>query len=338
MSDIGSYCGYTDKCIYSALEQCAGIDHQNCPTKQDIINENFDDDKIRRIKSGFTGIEGKAVLVTGGSGSWGTAFCEYVKEHNLKPRKLVCFSRDYMKQQTLKNKLGDLDYMVYITGDVRDKERLEKAFRGIDIVIHAAADKFIEHCEDDPDEALKTNVIGTRNVVEAALYRKVNKTILISTDKAVESITTYGTTKAMAEAIVIGGNKYKSLDDVRFSVCRYGNVISSNGSVVPLFKKLISEGAKELPLTHPEMTRFWFPMPEAIRFVLNCIDKMQGGETFIPKIPSIRLVDLCKAFDMPYKIIGLRCQEKLHEKLTADYSSDKNEFLSIKQIKESICN
>lgn len=335
MSETGSYCGYTDKCIYSALEHCSGIDHQNCPTKQDIINGNFDDDKIKKIKSGFTGIEGKAVLVTGGSGSWGTAFCEYVKEHNLNPRKLVCFSRDYMKQQTLKNKLGDLDYMVYITGDVRDKERLEKAFRGIDIVIHAAADKFIEHCEADPDEALKTNVSGTRNVVEAALYRKVNKTILISTDKAYQSITTYGTTKAMAERIVLGGNKYKSSDDIRFSVCRYGNVSGSNGSVIPLFKKLIAEGAEYLPVTDEKMTRFSMTMETALKFVLESINKMQGGEIFIPKdIPSIRIIDLCEAFGKPYKVIGLRCIEKLHESLEDGYSSDNNRFLTIDEIKE----
>lgn len=283
-------------------------------------------------------IKDKAVLITGGSGSWGSAFCEYIKKNNLKPRKLVVFSRDYMKQQALKEKLGELDYMVYITGDVRDKERLEKAFRGIDIVIHAAADKFIEHCEEDPDEALKTNVLGTRNVVEAALYRKVQKTILISTDKCIESITTYGTTKAMAEAIVIGGNKYKSLDDVRFSVCRYGNVAGSAGSVLPIFKKLIEEGAEYLPITHPDMTRYWLPMSKAVELVLESLDKMQGGEIFIPKMRSIRLTDLCGALDMPYKVVGLRCREKLHEKIDENHSSDNNEFLTINQIKELLCN
>lgn len=337
MSEIGSYCGYTEKCIYSAMEQCAGIDHQHCQTKRDIINGNWDEDKINRIKSGFTGIEGKSIFLSGGSGSFGTAFCEYVKANNLKPRKLVVFSRDYMKQQVLKNKLGDLDYMVYITGDVRDKERLEKAFRGIDICIHAAADKFIEHCEEDPDEALKTNVIGTRNVVEAALYRKVNKTILISTDKSYQSITTYGTTKAMAERIVLGGNKYKSSDDIRFSVCRYGNVSGSNGSVIPLFKKLVADGAEYLPVTDEKMTRFWMPMETALKFVLDSIDKMQGGEIFIPRdIPSIRITDLCEAFGKPYKITGLRCVEKIHESLEEGYSSDKNEFLTIEQIKQII--
>jgi UDP-N-acetylglucosamine 4,6-dehydratase len=285
-------------------------------------------------------IEGKRVLVTGGSGSFGSSFCEYIKKNNLKPRKLVVFSRDYMKQQELKEKVGDMNCMqgegCWLTGDVRDLERLKKAFNGIDIVIHAAAMKHIQNCENDPQEALMTNVIGTNNVVEAALYRKVRRTILISTDKSVESITTYGTTKAMAEAIVIGGNKYKGRDDVRFSVCRYGNVCGSAGSVVPLFKKLIAEGAEWLPLMDERMTRFWLKMDKAVEFVLESLDKMQGGEVFIPKIPSIRIVDLCKAFDMPYKVIGLRCVEKLHEKLTADYSSDQNEFLTIEQIKESI--
>ena len=286
-------------------------------------------------------IKDKAVLVTGGSGSWGSAFCEHIKKNNLKPRKLIIFSRDYMKQQALKENLGDLNYMVYLTGDVRDKERLEKAFRGIDIVVHAAADKFIEHCEEDPDEALKTNVLGTRNVVEVALYRKVQKTILISTDKAYQSITTYGTTKAMAERIVLGGNKYKSTDDIRFSVCRYGNVSGSNGSIIPLYKKLIIEGAEYLPVTDGRMTRFWMSMETALKFVLDSIEKMQGGEIFIPhNIPSIKITDLCAAFGKPYKIIGLRCNEKIHESLDEGYSSDENEFLTIEQIRENIglCN
>lgn len=338
MAEIGSSCEYTEKCIYFAMDECMGIEHKNCKVKQDIIKGNFDEDNINRIKSGYVNsIEGKAILVTGGSGSFGTAFCEYVKRNNLKPRKLVIFSRDYMKQQVLRDKLGDLDYMVYITGDIREKERLEKAFRGINIVIHAAADKYIEHCEADPDEALKTNVIGTRNVVEASLLRKVQKTILISTDKAYQSITTYGTTKAMAERIILGGNKYKSFDDVKFSVCRYGNVSGSNGSIIPIYKKLIAEGAECLPVTDIRMTRFWMSMETALKFVLNSIDKMQGGEIFIPRnIPSIRIVDLCAAFGKPYKVIGLRCNEKIHESLDEDYSSDKNEFLTIEQIKENI--
>jgi UDP-N-acetylglucosamine 4,6-dehydratase len=284
-------------------------------------------------------IEGKSILVTGGSGSWGSAFCEYIKKNNLKPRKLVVFSRDYMKQQILRENVGDMDYMqgegCWLTGDVRDLERLKKAFNGIDIVIHAAAMKHIQNCENDPQEALLTNVVGTNNVVEAALYRKVQKTILISTDKAVESITTYGTTKAMAEAIVIGGNKYKGMNDTRFSVCRYGNVVGSDGSVVPIFKKLIAEGAEYLPVTDERCTRFWYPMKDAIEFVLDSLDKMRGGETFIPKIPSIRIIDLCEAFGKPYKVIGLRCAEKIHEKLTADYDSGTNpEFLTVEQIRE----
>jgi UDP-N-acetylglucosamine 4,6-dehydratase len=283
-------------------------------------------------------IKGKAVLITGGSGSFGSAFCEYVKSHNLKPRKLVIFSRDYMKQQVLKEKVGDMDCMqgegCWLTGDVRDVERLKKALNGIDTVIHAAAMKHIQNCENDPQEALLTNVLGTNNIVEAALYRKVQKTILISTDKAVESITTYGTTKAMAEALIIGGNKYRGMNDIRFSVCRYGNVCGSNGSIVPIFKKLIAEGEEYLPVTDEHCTRFWYPMKDAIEFVLDSLERMQGGETFIPKIPSIRIIDLCAAMDKPYKIIGLRGKEKIHEKLTTDYSSDKNEFLTIEQIRE----
>jgi UDP-N-acetylglucosamine 4,6-dehydratase len=224
----------------------------------------------------------------------------------------------------------------WLTGDVRDLERLKKAFNGIDIVIHCAAMKHIQNCESDPQEALLTNVIGTNNVVEAALYRKVQKTILISTDKAVESITTYGTTKAMAEAIVIGGNKYRGMNDIRFSVCRYGNVVGSAGSVLPIFKKLIAEGAEWLPITDEKMTRFWFQMEKAVEFVLDSLDKKQGGEVFLPKIPSIRIIDLCEAFGKPYKVVGLRCKEKIHEKLTTDYNSGDNEFLTIEQIKRSV--
>jgi UDP-N-acetylglucosamine 4,6-dehydratase len=342
VSELGSICEYAEKCVYNAMDHCMGINHQDCKIKKSIINDENKgqsryEEIINKIKKVDNGIDGKAILVTGGSGSWGSALCEYIKKNNLKPRKLVCFSRDYMKQQTLKNKLGELDYMVYITGDVRDKERLEKAFRGIDIVIHAAADKFIEHCEVDPDEALKTNVSGTRNIVEASLSRKVQKTILISTDKAFQSITTYGTTKAMAERIILGGNKYKSSDDIRFSVCRYGNVSGSNGSIIPLYKKLIEEGIEYLPVTDERMTRFWMSMDAALKFVLDSIEKMQGGETFIPRdIPSIRITDLCVAFGKPYKIIGLRCNEKIHESLDENYSSDKNIFLTIEQIKELI--
>jgi UDP-N-acetylglucosamine 4,6-dehydratase len=340
MAEIGSICTVTEKCIYFVMDECMGMDHQGCKVKQNILDGNFDDAAIKRIKKANTGIEGKAVLITGCSGSFGTAFCEYIKSHNLKPRKLVCFSRDYMKQQALREKVGDMDCMqgegCWLTGDVRDLERLKKAFNGIDIVIHCAAMKHIQNCENDPQEALLTNVIGTNNVVEAALYRKVHKVMLISTDKAVESITAYGTTKAMAEALIIGGNKYKGTSDTRFSVCRYGNVAGSNGSVLPIFKKLIAEGAEYLPVTDDRCTRFWYPMKDAIEFVLDSIEKMQGGEVFIPRIPSIRIIDLCAALNMPYKVVGLRCQEKIHEKLTADYSSDKNEFLTIEQIKESI--
>jgi UDP-N-acetylglucosamine 4,6-dehydratase len=328
------------------MDECMGIDHQGCKVKQNIIDGNFDDAAIKRIRGGFidNGIFNKAVLITGGSGSFGSAFCEYIKKNNLKPHKLVVFSRDYMKQQALREKVGDMDCMqgegCWLTGDVRDLERLKKAFNGIDIVIHCAAMKHIQNCENDPQEALLTNVIGTNNVVEAALYRKVHKVMLISTDKAVESITTYGTTKAMAEALIIGGNKYKGTSDIRFSVCRYGNVAGSNGSVLPIFKKLIAEGAEYLPVTDEHCTRFWYPMKDAIEFVLDSLDKMQGGEIFIPRIKSIRIVDLCAALGMPYNIVGLRCKEKLHESLEQGYSSDQNKFLTIDEIKRSIelCN
>jgi UDP-N-acetylglucosamine 4,6-dehydratase len=240
-----------------------------------------------------------------------------------------------MKQQALRDKLGELDYMVYRTGDIRNEDRLNQICNGIDIIIHAAAMKHIQNCEDEPDEALLTNVIGTRNVYKAALRCNVNKTILISTDKAVEPITYYGHTKAMAEGLILGGNKYKSSNDIRFSVCRYGNVIGSAGSIIPYFKELIAKGVKELPITNEQCTRFFLPMKTAVEFVLKCIDNMQGGEIFIPPdLPSARIVYIAKAFDMPYKIIGMRGIEKMHEKLCDGYDSEFNKrFLNIEEIR-----
>jgi len=281
-------------------------------------------------------LEGKSILITGGSGTWGTAFCEYIKAKKFKPQKITIFSRCPLKQDNLREKLGDLDYMVYRLGNVTDEDRIIQVSSGIDIVIHAAALKFIEKCAEDPFEAKKINVDGTENIIKAALYRKIPKTILISTDKAVEAITYYGKTKAMAEDLILGGNKYKGKDDIRFSVCRYGNVIASSGSAVPIFKELKEKGAKYLPVTDERMTRFFYPVKDAIEFVLDCIEKMQGGEIYIPKIKSVKITDLCKAFDMPYKIVGLRGAEKIHEKMDANYSSDNNEFYNVDEIKELI--
>jgi UDP-N-acetylglucosamine 4,6-dehydratase len=245
----------------------------------------------------------------------------------------------------------------------------------VDYIIHAAAIKYIVECEYNTRKTMAINCQGTQNVVDAAIRNGVKKTILISTDKACSPINTYGVSKAMAEKIIINGNNLAGKRNSRFSVCRYGNVIGSNGSIIPLYKKLIADGAKELPVTHPDMTRFFYKMDDAIRLVLNSLEMMQGGETYIPKMPSAKITDIPKAFNMPYYISGIRPGEKLHEymipkesaHLTLDcgkyykikptysftdsidydkegitvpedfeYNSKDNEYLTVEQIKELI--
>jgi len=287
-------------------------------------------------------ISGKTILITGGTGSFGSAFIDYVKK--LKTfTSLVVYSRDWHKQKKLKELHNDVNFVI---GDVRDKDRLSTTVReyGVDVIIHAAALKDVEFCEWNPTECLQTNVIGTQNVIDVALEHEVNKCVLISTDKAVLPINTYGTSKKMAEKLCINANE-NSNSLSKFSVCRYGNVIGSAGSVLPVFKKMIAEGIKVLPVTDVRMTRFWYPMKDAIEFVLSTIDNMKGGEMLIPKIPSIRITDLVKAFGMEYEVIGIREGEKLHEYMIPPdeitgkegYSSGNNEhFLTIDEIKESI--
>ena len=284
-------------------------------------------------------LKGKTILITGGSGSLGSALTEYLLR-NDPPKKLIIFSRDWLKQQNLKDKLNDLDEIVrYFIGDVRDKDRLKRAFEGVDYVISAAAMKDIVSCEYNPRETMLTNVVGTQNVIEAAIDCGVQKVLLISTDKAFSPINVYGKSKAMAEDLIIQGNNYSSNHPTKMSVVRYGNVIGSNGSIVPVFKKMVTNGATELPLTHLDMTRFWFPMQSAIEFVLDSLNKMQGGEIFIPQIPSVRIVDVIEAFGLPYRIIGLRGKEKIHESMDEGYDSGTNPiFLSVDEIRESIKN
>lgn len=276
----------------------------------------------------------KTILITGGTGSLGTAFAKRLID--IHPKKLIIFSRDWLKQKVLKDKLGNPDWVRWFIGDVRDKDRLIRAFKNVDIVIHAAAMKDIEACEYNPSETMETNVKGTQNVIDACIERKVEKCLFISTDKACNPINTYGTSKAMAEKLWLNANKYAADEDIGFSLCRYGNVVGSNGSVVPLFKKLIEQGVTELPVTDELMTRFWFPMNDAVALIVECLDNMNGGETYIPNIPSIRITDLCKAMGKPYKIIGVRPGEKIHEELDIGYNSCENRFLTIAEIKESI--
>ena len=277
----------------------------------------------------------KTILITGSTGSFGTAFSKYLLDKE--PKKIICFSRCWQKQMNLRNDLENPDCMRWFIGDIRDKDRLIRAFKGVDIVIHAAAIKDLESCEYNPSEAMLTNVVGSQNVIDACIENKVEKCLFISTDKAVNPCNTYGTSKALAEKLWLNGNKYAADDNIMFSVCRYGNVWGSSGSIIPIWKKMIMEGAEWLPITDERMTRFHFLMSDATKFVEDSLCKMKGNEIFIPRLPSIRITDLAKAFDMPYKIIGIREGEKISEEMEPGYDSGTNKwFLTVDEIKETI--
>jgi UDP-N-acetylglucosamine 4,6-dehydratase len=283
----------------------------------------------------------KTILVTGMTGSFGSNFAKYLLNKPVK--KAICYSRGWLTQKNLRDELGNPPNFRWFIGDIRDKERLVRALKDVDIVVHTAAIKDLPSCEYNPDETMKTNVQGTQNVIDACLERKVGKCLFISTDKAVNPVNTYGCSKAMAERLWLNANKYSANDDIRFSVCRYGNVCGSAGSIVPCWKKLIADGAIELPITDERMTRFWFSMQDAVSFVVDSLDKMQGGEIFIPTLPSVRITDLAVAFGLPYKVVGIREGEKLAETM-GQYRADgtlidsgNNEwFLSVEEIKKTI--
>lgn len=276
----------------------------------------------------------KTILITGVTGSLGTALCERLK--NGHPNKLVGLYRGWDRKDALDEKLGHPDFMRYRMGDVRDYNRLCEAFEDVDYIIHTAAIKSIVDAENESEEVMKTNVEGTQNVINAAIHAGVKKVMFISTDKAVNPINTYGMSKAMGERLILSANKRVGDKDIKFSVVRYGNVVGSAGSVVPRWSHMILNGEETLPITDRRMTRFWFPMDDAVTFVLNCLEKMQGGETFIPKIPSVRMTDVATAFGMPWVEVGIRPCEKLHEQLAENYTSDKNDFLTVYQIQGTI--
>ena len=256
---------------------------------------------------------GKNILITGGTGSFGKKYTEIIlNEYN--PNKIIIYSRDEFKQFEMKQKFND-KRMRYFIGDVRDKERLIRAMEDVDIVIHAAALKHVPVAEYNPMECIKTNINGAQNVIDAALEVEVEKVIALSTDKAAAPINLYGATKLASDKLFVAANNMVGKRKTRFSVVRYGNVIGSRGSVVPFFVNLIKSGAKELPITHPEMTRFLITLEEGVRFVLKNFERMKGGEIFVPKLPSMKIVDLakCLAPNLPHKIIGIRPGEKLHE-------------------------
>ncbi len=256
----------------------------------------------------------KVILITGGTGSFGQAFVRLMLK-NHKPKKLIVFSRDEMKQYEMKKVLNDR-CMRYFIGDVRDPDRLHRAFHGVDIVVHAAALKIVPTAEYNPFEVVKTNVIGGENVINIAIDNDVEKVIALSTDKAANPINLYGATKLCAEKMFIAANHY-SPDGTKFSVVRYGNVFGSRGSVVPLFRECRKTGV--VPITDKKMTRFWISLRQGAEFVLRCLKEMNGGEIFIPKIPSIRIVDLAEAVvpRCKFKVIGIRPGEKVHETLVS---------------------
>jgi len=257
---------------------------------------------------------GKSILITGGTGSFGHKFVSTLLErYDIK--RLVIYSRDELKQFEMQSKFYDFrDRLRFFIGDVRDGARLVEAMRGIDFVIHAAALKQVPAAEYNPMECIKTNIHGAENVIHAALMNNVEKVIALSTDKAACPINLYGATKLASDKLFVAANNMSGGRTI-FSVVRYGNVVGSRGSVVPLFQELIKENADHLPVTHLEMTRFWITLQSGVDFVIKNIGRMQGGEIFVPKLPSIRIVDLAKAMapEIPIKVIGIRPGEKLHE-------------------------
>jgi UDP-N-acetylglucosamine 4,6-dehydratase len=260
------------------------------------------------------------ILVTGGTGSFGRKFTEIMmKEYH--PKKLIIFSRDELKQHEMRQTYDDLQPdtpIRYFIGDVRDKDRLLRAMQGVDIVIHAAALKQVPACEYNPFEAIQTNIIGAKNVIDTAIDCGAKEAIMVSTDKAVNPINLYGATKLCAEKIFVQGNSYSGAEGPRFSCSRYGNVIGSRGSVIPLFLKQRQNGV--ITITDEHMTRFWITLEHGVRFVIRCIEMMHGGEVFVPKIPSMRVADLAKAIapDCEIRIVGIRPGEKLHESLISE--------------------
>src|ERR1700690_1543680 len=259
----------------------------------------------------------QVVLITGGTGSFGKKFVEIMLK-DFNPKKIIIFSRDELKQHEMREAGFNQTNLRYVIGDVRDRERLVRALHGVDIVIHAAALKQVPACEYNPMEAIKTNIIGTSNVVEAALDAGVKKVMALSTDKAVNPVNLYGATKLAAEKLTVQSNAYAAGTATRYSCVRYGNVVGSRGSVVPVFLKQRENG--KVTITDDRMTRFWLSLEQGVRFVIACLEQMEGGEVFVPKIPSMKVIDLAKAIAPKAEvgIIGIRPGEKLHEVLISE--------------------
>lgn len=263
----------------------------------------------------------QVILITGGTGSFGKAFIKRLYE-DYKPKKVIVFSRDEFKQSQLASEYTSTDFPIrFFVGDVRDKDRLYRAFDGVDLVIHAAALKQVPSCEYNPFEAIKTNILGASNVVEAAIDRGVRKVVALSTDKAVTPINLYGATKLAMERLFVSANAYSGGKNTSFSLVRYGNVVGSRGSVIPIFAQIWQKKQRVYPITHPDMTRFWITLDNAVDLVITALLSQRRGCIFVPKIPSMKIIDLVKVFDTKAEIdyIGIRPGEKIHEMLISEY-------------------
>lgn len=267
-------------------------------------------------------LNGRSILITGGTGSFGQAFVRHVLTSS-QASKVIVYSRDEQKQADMAHHpdlVPHQDRLRFFIGDVRDADRLEMAFGEVDVVIHAAAIKIVPAAEYNPMECIKTNVHGAENVVNAAIRTSVKKVVALSTDKAVNPVNLYGASKLAADKIFVAANSLAGDRGPRFCVARYGNVIGSRGSIVPFFRKLIAEGASILPITDPRMTRFWITLDQGVDFVLSCLEMMKRGEIFVPKIPSMAVVDLARVLapDLPHETVGIRPGEKLHEVMVTE--------------------
>ncbi len=263
-------------------------------------------------------LDGKSILITGGTGSFGKKFIKTILETHTEIERIVIYSRDEFKQFMMSNMpefKKHADKLRFFIGDVRDKERLYRALEGIDFVVHAAALKQVPSCEYNPFEAVKTNIMGAANIIDACIDKKVKRVVALSTDKACAPVNLYGATKLCSDKLFIQGNAYSGPSGTKFSVVRYGNVAGSRGSVIPFFQELVANGAKELPITDMKMTRFWLKLEQAVEMVLEALEHMLGGELFVKKIPSMHMPDLAKAIAPELKIteIGIRPGEKIHE-------------------------
>jgi len=266
-------------------------------------------------------LNNKTILVTGGTGSFGKKFIKTVFK-KFKPEKVIVYSRDELKQFEMSQDVPDSKYPIrYFIGDVRDYSRLKRAMEGVDVVIHAAALKQVPAAEYNPFEAVKTNIIGGQNVIDAAMSKNVSKVIALSTDKAAAPINLYGATKLASDKLFVAANNYKGTRNIKFSVVRYGNVMGSRGSVIPFFKKVAKNGT--IPITDERMTRFNITLQEGVDFVLKSLERMWGGEIFVPKIPSYRITDIANAIapNVPQEVVGIRPGEKLHEEMITQTDS-----------------